>query len=273
MNMRSAIKRSCDVYFYEVARKLGVDRLSETAKKFGLGKKVLRNFIEERSGVVPSTTWKKKFIGQNWYLGETLHSGIGQGYFQSTPLQLCLMTAQIANGGFEIKPRIIFDETNNNLKEYLNFKNENPGKPLPEELLLSNFDLKPLFENQEHIKIIQDAMYSSSNEPGGTSYRSRLEDKKFTFAGKTGSSQVKKFTEAQREAEVKQEDLEYKNRDHALFVAYAPVSDPKYAISVVVEHGGSGSKSAAPIAKQVIKKVLERHKFRETAQSLSGETI
>ncbi len=273
MNMRTAIKRSCDVYFYEVARKLGVDRLSETAKKFGLGKKVLRNFVEERSGVVPSTTWKKKFIGQNWYLGETLHSGIGQGYFQSTPLQLCLMTAQIANGGFEIKPRIIFDESNNNLKEYLNFKNENPDKPLPEELLLSNFDLKPLFENQENIKIIQDAMYSSSNEPGGTSYRSRLEDKKFTFAGKTGSSQVKKFTEAQREAEVKQEDLEYKNRDHALFVAYAPVSDPKYAISVVVEHGGSGSKSAAPIAKQVIKKVLERHKLRETAQSLSGETI
>ena len=82
MNLRSGIKRSCDVYFYEIARKLGVDRLSETAKKFGLGKKVLNNFAEERSGVVPSTDWKKKFIGQNWYLGETLHSGIGQGYFQ-----------------------------------------------------------------------------------------------------------------------------------------------------------------------------------------------
>ena len=105
--MRKGIQRSCDVYFYEVARKLGVDRLSETAKKFGLGKKVLDGFIEERAGVVPNTKWKKKFIGQNWYLGETLHSGIGQGYFQSTPLQLCLMTAQIANGGFEIKPRII----------------------------------------------------------------------------------------------------------------------------------------------------------------------
>ena len=86
MNMRSAIKRSCDVYFYELARKLGVDRLSETAKKFGLGKKVLHNFAEERAGVVPSTAWKKKYIGQNWYLGETLHSGIGQGYFQSTPI-------------------------------------------------------------------------------------------------------------------------------------------------------------------------------------------
>ena len=273
MNMRNAIKRSCDVYFYEVARKLGVDRLSKTAKKFGLGKKVLNNFIEERSGVVPSTTWKKKFIGQNWYLGETLHSGIGQGYFQSTPIQLCLMTAQIANGGFEIKPRIIFDKSNNNLKEYIKFKNENPDKPLPEELLLSNFDLKPLFDNQENIKIVQDAMFSSSNEPGGTSFRSRLENKKFTFAGKTGSSQIKKFTEAQREAEVKQEDLKYENRDHALFIAYAPVSDPKYAISVVVEHGGSGSKAAAPVAKKVIKKVLERHNLRESAQNLIGESI
>ncbi len=273
MNMRSAIKRSCDVYFYEVARKLGVDRLSETAKKFGLGKKVLQDFSEERSGVVPSTTWKKKYIGKNWYLGETLHSGIGQGYFQSTPIQLCLMTAQIANGGFEIKPRIIFDKTKNNLKEYLNFKNENPGQPLPQDLLVSNFDLKPLFKNQENIKIIKDAMYSSSNEPGGTSYSSRLENKKFTFAGKTGSSQIKRFTEAQREAEVKQENLDYKDRDHALFIAFAPVSDPKYAISVVVEHGGSGSKAAAPIAKKVIKKVLERHDLRQSTNNLLGESI
>ena len=273
VNMRSAIKRSCDVYFYEIARRLGVDRISETAKAFGLGKKVLSNFIEERSGVVPNTKWKKKVIGQNWYLGETLHSGIGQGYFQSTPIQLCLMTAQIANGGFEIKPRIIFDKAKNNLKEYLRFKNENPDKPLPGDLLVSNFDLKPLFKNQENIKIIQDAMYSSSNEPGGTSYASRLSDKRFTFAGKTGSSQIKKFTEAQREAEIKQEQLEYKDRDHALFVAFAPVKDPKYSISVVVEHGGSGSKSAAPIAKKIIKKVLERHNLRQSINNLPGDSI
>ncbi len=273
VNMRSAIKRSCDVYFYEIARRLGVDRISETAKAFGLGKKVLSNFIEERPGIVPNTMWKKKIIGQNWYLGETLHSGIGQGYFQSTPIQLCLMTAQIANGGFEIKPRIIFDKAKNNLKEYLKFKNENPDKSLPGDLLVSNFDLKPLFKNQENIKIIQDAMYSSSNEPGGTSYASRLSDKKFTFAGKTGSSQIKRFTEAQREAEVKQEQLEYKNRDHALFVAFAPVKDPKYSISVVVEHGGSGSKSAAPIAKKIIKKVLERHNLRQSINNLPGDSI
>ena len=273
VNLRKGIQRSCDVYFYEVARKLGVDRLSETAKRFGLGKKVLNNFIEERSGVVPNTKWKKKFIGQNWYLGETLHSGIGQGYFQSTPIQLCLMTAQIANGGFEIKPRILTDESNNNLRDYLKFKNENPNQSLPTDLLVANFSLKPLFKNQEHINLIKDAMFSSSNEPGGTSYRHRFENPKYTFAGKTGSSQIKKFTEAQREAEVKQKDIEYKDRDHALFVAFAPYKNPQYAISVLVEHGGSGGKAAAPIARKVIKKVLERHELRERINQLTGESV
>ena len=183
------------------------------------------------------------------------------------------MTAQIANGGFEIKPRIIFDKTKNSLEEYLKFKNDNVGQQLPEDLQAPNFYLKPLFKDQENIKIIQDAMYSSSNEPGGTSYGSRLDDKKYTFAGKTGSSQIKKFTEEQREAEVKQENLDYKSRDHALFIAYAPVSNPKYAISVVVEHGGSGSKAAAPIAKKVIKKVLDRHSLRKSTNNLDKVTI
>ena len=254
MNMRSAIQRSCDVYFYEVARLLGVDRLSETAKKFGLGKKVLDGFIEERAGVVPSTAWKRKFIGKNWYLGETLHSGIGQGYFQSTPLQLCLMTAQVANGGFEIKPRVIANDKKNNLREYIKYKNENPNEPLPIDMLVSNFDLNPLFRNQENINFVKDAMFAATNEAGGTSFRSRFNEQKFMFAGKTGSSQVKRFTELQRELEIKQKDIIYKDRDHALFVAFAPYSDPKYAISVVVEHGGTGSSAAAPIAKKLLKK-------------------
>jgi penicillin-binding protein 2 len=273
VNLRKGIQRSCDVYFYEIARKLGVDRLSETAKKFGLGKNVLSDFVEERSGVVPNTKWKKKFIGQNWYIGETLHSGIGQGYFQSTPIQLCLMTAQIANGGYKIKPRIIFDKEENNLKNYLDFKLKNPDEPLPKDLLVKNFNLKTLFENQENINIVKDAMFSSSNEPGGTSYRHRMENPKFTFAGKTGSSQIKRFTEAQREDEVKQVDLNYKDRDHALFIAFAPYKDPKYAISVVVEHGGSGGSAAAPIAKKVIKKVLERHDLRQEANYSTRNSI
>jgi penicillin-binding protein 2 len=273
VNLRKGIQRSCDVYFYEVARKLGVDRLSETAKKFGLGKTVLSDFVEERAGVVPNTKWKKKFIGQNWYIGETLHSGIGQGYFQSTPIQLCLMTAQIANGGFEIKPRILFDKSNNNLRDYIKFKKEKIDQTLSVDQAINNFNIKPLFKNQENIKLVKDAMFSSSNEPGGTSYRHRMEDPKFTFAGKTGSSQIKRFTEAQREAEVKQNDLNYKDRDHALFIAFAPYNDPKYAISVVVEHGGSGGKAAAPIAKKVIKKVLERHELRHKLNYSTGNPI
>ena len=116
-------------------------------------------------------------------------------------------------------------------------------------------------------------MYGATNEAGGTSYRSRLRDKKFMFAGKTGSSQVKRFTEQQREDEVKQTEIEYESRDHALFIAFAPVSDPKYAISVVVEHGGSGSSAAAPIAKKVIKKVLERDSLRISQMNLIGESI
>ncbi len=276
MDMRDAIKQSCDIYFYEIARKLGVDRLSLTAKKFGLGAKTLEGFLEERKGVVPNTKWKKKFIGKNWYLGETLHSGIGQGYYLSTPMQLCLMTAQIANGGYKIKPRILIDDETkyeNNLKEYIEYKNSNPDIPLPVDVLVRNFNLEPLFSNQENINFIKDAMFASTNEPGGTSYRSRLTKKEFMFAGKTGSSQIKKFTAEQREAEVKQTELDYLDRDHALFIAFAPYDDPNYAISVVVEHGGTGSSAAAPIAKKVIKKVLDRHKLRMSNKNMMGKEI
>ena len=264
LNLRGAIKRSCDIYFYEVARKLGVDRLSETAKKFGLGKKVLKILKEEKAGIVPNTKWKLNQIGKNWYLGETLHAGIGQGYFLSTPLQLCLMTAQLANGGFKIKPRMVVDENDeaNNLQKYLDSKKDNTNSWDSVDLQVFNFGLTPLFRNQENINFVKDAMYAATNEAGGTSYASRYKDKKFMFAGKTGSSQIKRFTEAQREAEVKQKDITYKERDHAWFIAFAPVKDPKYAISVLVEHGGSGSSAAAPIAKKVIKKIIERHQKR-----------
>ena len=275
VNMRTAIKRSCDVYFYEVARLLGVDRLSETAKKFGLGRKVFDNFLEEKQGVVPNTKWKKKFIGQNWYLGETLHSGIGQGYFLSTPMQLCLMTAQIANGGYKVTPKIIHElnKKKNNLENYVKQKKENSNTVLGTDFLFSNLDVEPLFRNQENINFVKDAMFSSSNEPGGTSYRSRLINKKYTFAGKTGSSQIKRFTEIQRELEVKQDEIDYLDRDHALFIAFAPYHDPKYAISVLVEHGGTGSSAAAPIAKKIIKKVIDRHDLRKSKDLIMDSSI
>ena len=274
VNMREGMKQSCDVYFYEVARKLGIDRLAETARKFGLGKPVLTDLFEERSGVVPNTEWKKKYIGKNWYLGETLHAGIGQGYWQTSPLQLCLMMAQIANGGYKIEPRLILDtneEKFNGLEEFINNKNLFPDDVGTLYEFIAKFKYKSLFRNPENIKFVQDALFGATNEPRGTSYRSRLTKKEFTFAGKTGTSQVKRFTELQRELEIKNEELPYEDRDHALFVAFAPYQDPRYSISVLVEHGGSGSKSAAPIAKEVIKKVLEKHSLRESFRD-RGET-
>jgi penicillin-binding protein 2 len=136
-----------------------------------------------------------------------------------------------------------------------------------------NFNLKPLFRNQENINLVKDAMFAATNEVGGTSYRSRHKEKKFMFAGKTGSSQIKRFTAEQREAEVKQENIDYLDRDHAWFVAFAPVQNPKYAISVLVEHGGSGSSAAAPIAKKIIKKVLERDESRSSYLNQFKENI
>jgi penicillin-binding protein 2 len=273
VNLRSAIKESCDVYFYEVARKLGVDRLSATAKKFGLGERVLEEFIEEKKGVVPNTTWKKNVMGKNWYLGETLHSGIGQGYWQTTPLQLCLVTAQIANGGYKIKPRIISGRDSfEGLQEFIKDKELFKDNPGILDNLITKLKYKTLFRNPENINFVKDALFGATNEPRGTSYRSRLTNKEFMFAGKTGTSQVRKFTELQRELEVKNEDLPYEQRDHALFVAFAPYHDPRYALSIIIEHGGSGSSSAAPIAKKIIKRLIERHPLREI-QQIKGENI
>ena len=275
VGMRTALKKSCDIYFYEVARQLGIDRLATTAKKFGLGKKVLQDYTEEKAGVVPNTKWKIRELGKNWYIGETLHSGIGQGYFLTTPLQLNLMTAQIANGGFKIKPRILVDKKNkiSNLQKYINYKNSTPSNTMSTDDQIFNFGLEPLFRNQENINLVKDAMFAATNEIGGTSYRSRHDKKEFMFAGKTGSSQIKRFTSEQREAEVKQENISYLERDHAWFVAFAPVSKPRYAISVLVEHGGSGSKAAAPIAKKIIKKVLERHQTRTNYSNRVKENV
>jgi penicillin-binding protein 2 len=276
MSLRNAIKQSCDIYFYEVARILGVDRLSITAKKYGLGEKVLRGyFLEEKSGVIPSTKWKLKNLGRGWLLGETLLTGIGQGYIQCTPLELCLMAAQMANGGFKIRPRIIDDGTvvyedikssiDNQLKKYEPSSNE---EAITADMDLNLFKdesvyLKPLFRNPENVKFVNEAMYAVSNEFMGTAYASRHEKKKYQYAGKTGTAQIKRITEEQRELEIDIKDIPYEDRDHALFIAFAPFENPRYAISVLIEHGGSGGKVAAPLAKKVIKVVIDRHKLRE----------
>ena len=265
MSLRDAIKQSCDVYFYEVARRLGIDRLSVTAKKYGLGSKVFDIFNEEKSGLVPNTKWKLKKIGRGWVLGETLINGIGQGFFQATPMQICLMTAQLANGGYKIKPRIIDDKYTiqpviNAWREEFTLRKKNLTYDN------KNNSLEKLYRNPENVKLVLDAMYGATNEPGGTSYGSRLTKPEFVFAGKTGTSQVRTITAEQRELKIKSEDLPYEERDHALFTGFAPYKNPRYAISIVIEHGGSGSSSAAPIAKKIIKKTLERHKLRKKYQ-------
>jgi penicillin-binding protein 2 len=253
VSLKNAMKQSCDTYFYEVARLLGVDRLNITAEKFGLGKKVLGDYFDfEKSGLFPNTKWKKNNLGKGWVLGETLITGIGQGYTQTTPLQLCLMTAQIANGGYSLKPRIIVD--NNPIS------NEEAKSKLKEETLHS--EQKKLFKDSKNIKIVQEAMFSSTNELYGTSYKSRIDDPKYQFAGKTGTAQVKRISMRERELDLKIEQIPYKDRDHALFVAYGPYINPRYALSIIVEHGGSGSRTAAPIAKDLFKLIIDREDLR-----------
>jgi len=250
MRLRNAIKQSCDIYFYEVARRLGVDRLAVTANKFGLGNKVLDILSEELTGLVPSTKWKLKNIGKGWVLGETLLAGIGQGYFQATPIQLCLMAAQLANGGHKIEPKIIYNE-----------------QALQPTIDASSKRFKQLYRNQENVKFVLDAQFGATNEPMGTSYGSRHVKSEYIFAGKTGTAQIRSITEEERELKLKQKDLPYKKRDHALFIAFAPYKNPRYAFSIVIEHGGSGSSNAAPIAKKIIKKVLDRDQLRKKYQT------
>ena len=238
------MKQSCDTYFYEIARKLGVDKLSETAKKFGLGKKVFGDLFDiEKNGLIPNTQWKKNVLGKGWLLGETMITGIGQGYIQTTPIQLCLMTAQIANGGYKIYPKITTD-------------NEIKDEPLDK--------FSPLYKNSKNIKIVQDAMFGSTNEVMGTSYRSRIDDPKYQFAGKTGTAQVKRITERDRELDLKTFEIPYEERDHAMYVAFGPYKNPRYALSVLVEHGGNGSTTAAPMAKKLFKKIIDRHLLRQS---------
>ena len=273
MSLRNAIKQSCDTYFYEVARRLGVDRLNLTAKKFGLGAQVLQNvFKNEKVGLVPSTKWKKNTLGRGWVLGETLITGIGQGYIQTTPLQLCLMTAQLANGGFKIYPKITVNEQQDSFEAIKNKISKKIIKKKQDQFGIfekgekffkfSSDEFEPLFRNQENIKFVLEAMYGATNEIMGTSYASRFEDKKYQFAGKTGTSQVKRITEEERELDLHISQIPYEERDHALYVAYGPYKNPRYALSVVVEHGGSGSSAAAPLAKKLFKLIIDRHELR-----------
>ena len=201
-------------------------------------------------------------------------TGIGQGYIQATPIQLCLMTAQIANGGHKIYPKIILnkddesiDEIKNKMEnsEILDKKNTTQSLLKVGEEIFNNDDKKyyKLFKNPENIKLVIDGMFGSTNEIRGTSYRSRIDDPKYQFAGKTGTAQVKRITEEQRELDLKTEQIPYESRDHALYIAFGPYKKPRYALSIIIEHGGSGGVVAAPMAKKLFKMIIDRHDLRE----------
>ena len=274
VNLKNAMKQSCDTYFYEIARKLGVDRLKVTSEKFGLGNKVLNEaFNIEKKGLIPDTKWKKNNLGKGWVIGETLITGIGQGYTQTTPLQLCQMVAQLANGGFEIYPKIIVEKNSKTVEQIKSIMNvnskdlDNKKGGLKEASELLGFSdkkkYKRLFKNAKNIKLVREAMFASTNEVRGTSYSSRIEDPKYQFAGKTGTSQVRRITEAARELDLNTSQIPYNERDHALYIAFGPYKNPRYALSIVIEHGGSGSSTAAPIAKKLFKLIIDRHEVRE----------
>ena len=227
VNMTKAIKVSCDVYFYQMARKVGINRIAEVCRRFGLGKNVFDIFFEEQSGVVPDKKWKQETLGKKWLIGETLVSAIGQSYFLTTPAQLSLAIAQLVNGGKQLSPSIIYQKNSKNVK------------------------LTKILAANNHLDIIKKALIDATNSPGGTSYRSRLTGKN-KMAGKTGTSQVRRISNKEREEGlIKNKDLPWNKRDHALFVGYGPIDNPRYALSIIIEHGGSGSGAAAPIASKV----------------------
>lgn len=246
LSLPHAIEQSCDIHFYDVARRVGIDRIGKMARRFGFGTPTGIDIEGEEDGLVPSREWMRRHHGRPWHQGETLLSGIGQGYLLTTPLQLAVMTAQIANGGFRVRPTLIAREPS-------------AERPAPESLGLSAASLS----------FVQRAMDMVSNSPRGTAYRARIHEPGMAVAGKTGTVQVRRITEAERRTGVlKNEELPWKERDHALFVGFAPVDAPRYAVAVVVEHGGGGSSTAAPVARDVLAEALKRDPDRDRAPAV-----
>ncbi len=240
LDVVQALQHSCDIFFYETAQKLGINKISEMARRFSMGEKVNIGLENEKPGLLPTTEWKQRRFGEPWQQGESLISGIGQGYILTTPIQLATMTARIANGGYEIVPT---------------FKKFNVGDKI---------DAKKMSLNPLHIELVKQGMFDVMNIPGGTAFGSRFDFKGQKLAGKTGTTQVRRITMKERQSGiVRQEDLPWKFRNHALFVGYAPHDNPKYAVAVLVEHGRGGSSVAAPIGSKLL---LEALKLDATSQ-------
>lgn len=254
MNMVDGIKHSCDVYFYETARRIGIDAIAATARQFGLGEQPGLGLPGENAGLIPTRDWKRANIGEPWYPGETMVAGIGQGYIQTTPLQLAVMVARIANGGYALTPRLLRQAVTG---------------AAPDPLAPANFASMNI--PAARLALIQEAMNRVTNDPHGTAHRARIKEPGMAMAGKTGTAQVRRITMSERRAGVKDnEDLPWNRRDHALFVAFAPVSAPSYAAAVVIEHGGGGSAVAAPIARDILLETQLRDPARRLQEQVAS---
>lgn len=247
--MIESIAQSCDVYFYELARRIGMDRISHFANRLGLGINLPLDMPGQRAGLVPTRAWKEATRGESWLQGETLIAGIGQGYVLSTPLQLAVMTARLANGGREVTP-------------HLTLRVGGPDAPLVDP------PAEPLGFAEENMAVVREAMIAVTSGRTGTARGSQIDEPGFEMAGKTGTSQVRRITVAERAAGItRNQDLPWARRDHALFVGYAPIAAPRYACSVVVEHGGGGSAVAAPIASDILRETQRRAPARPLIQA------
>ncbi|NOR29671.1 MAG: penicillin-binding protein 2 [Sulfitobacter sp.] len=235
MDLENSLKQSCDVYYYDLALKVGIEKISAIAKRFGLGIRHDLPLSSVASGLAPTKAWKRETRGAEWVIGDTVNASIGQGFTLSSPLQLAVMTARIATNRM-VTPRLI--------KSIDGIEQPSGGG-------------EPLGMNENNLRKIRKGMHVVVNDRRGTGYRSRIIAEGMRMAGKTGTSQVRSITTAERARGVsRNEDLPWERRDHALFVAFAPSDKPRYAVSVLVEHGGGGSTAAAPIARDVLLQAL-----------------
>ena len=232
LNVVEAIKHSCDIFFYETALKVGIEKIAAMSHKLGLGEIYDLGLENQKSGVIPNAKWKQEKLKQPWQKGETVIAGIGQGYVLVTPLQLATMLARVVNGGYEITPTFI--------------KKDNPPQP-------QKLNIKP-----ENLDIVKQGMFEVVNGIGGTAARARLKLKDIKMGGKTGTTQVRRISLKERARGIKRdEDLPWKYRNHAWFMAYAPHDNPQYVVAVIAEHGRSGSGVAAPIASKILEEAIK----------------
>lgn len=233
LNVVEALQHSCDIFFYETAQKLGIEKIAEMARRFGLGAKMNIGLENEKAGLIPDKEWKLRRFGEPWQQGESLISGIGQGYILTTPLQLATMTARLVNGGYAVMPT------------FTKLSDADKGK------------IKKMDVSQANLELMKEGMYAVVNKPGGTAFMSQFNYQGERMGGKTGTTQVRRITmKERREGIKKEEELPWRLRNHALFVGYAPHDNPKYAVAVLVEHGGGGSSVAAPLAGKILKEAV-----------------